>query len=51
MTDIKLDIALWDYDRTRALANGTVKIPGANATFYSAPIVTQIFEGMIRDLA
>ncbi len=47
MADMKLDIALWDYDRTRALANGTVKIPGANATFNSAPIVTEIFEGMI----
>ncbi len=47
MADMKLEIAFWDYDRTRALANGTVKIPGANATFHSAPIVTQIFEGMI----
>ncbi len=36
MADLKLDIALWDYDRTRALANGTVKIPGANATFHDA---------------
>jgi len=26
MTDLKLDIAFWDYDRTQALADGTVKI-------------------------
>jgi hypothetical protein len=48
MADIKLDIAFWDYDRTRALVNGTVKIPGVDATFHSAPIVTQIFEGVVR---
>ena len=48
MPDLKLDIAFWDYDRTRALANGTVKIPGVEAQFHSAPIVTQIFEGVVR---
>lgn len=48
MTDVKLDVAFWDYDRTRALANGTVKIPNANATFHTAPIVTQIFEGVVN---
>ncbi len=46
MADIKLDVAFWDYDRTRALANGTVKIPNADAAFHTAPIVTQIFEGV-----
>jgi hypothetical protein len=48
MTDLKLDIAFWDYDRTRALASGEVKIPGVDPTFHSAPIVTQIFEGVVR---
>lgn len=48
MADLKLDIAFWNYDRTRALANGAVKIPNVNATFHSAPIVTEIFAGMIR---
>jgi len=47
MADLKLDIAFWDYDRTRALANGTVNITDVDATFHSAPIVTEIFEGMI----
>ncbi len=48
MADLKLDIAFWNYDRTRALADGKVKIKGADATFHSAPIVTEIFEGVVR---
>ena len=47
MADLKLDIAFWNYDRTRALAEGTTKIRGFAATYHTAPIVTQIFEGMI----
>ncbi len=49
MANTKLDIAFWDYDRTRALAEGKVKIAGVDGTFHSAPIVTQIFEGMIGE--
>ena len=49
MPDTKLNIAFWDYDRTRPLTDGTVKIPGVDATFHSAPIVTEIFRGMIAD--
>lgn len=48
MSDLKLDIAFSDYDRTRALVDGTVSIPGVDATYHSAPIVTQIFEGVVR---
>src|SRR5271156_3027819 len=48
MANLALDIAFWDYDRTRALANGKVKIPGGEASFHSAPIVTEIFEGVVR---
>ena len=47
MADLKLDIAFWNYDRTRALADRTTKIPGIAATYHTAPIVTQIFEGVI----
>ena len=47
MADLKLDIAFWNYDRTRALNDGTVAIAGVEATYHTAPIVTQIFEGMI----
>lgn len=48
MDNPKIDVAFWDYDRTRALANGTVKIAGTDATFHSAPIVPVIFEGMVH---
>jgi hypothetical protein len=48
MSDLKLKLAFWDYDRTRALANGAVKIDGVDATFQSAHIVSEIFERMIR---
>ena len=48
MTDRKLDIAVWDYDRTKLLADGTVRIDGVEATFHSARIVTEIFEAMVR---
>lgn len=44
----KLDIAFWDYDRTRLLADGTVKIEGVDASFHSARIVPEIFEAMVR---
>ncbi len=49
MANTKLDIAFWNYDRTRALADGTVTIDGADSTFHSAPIVTQIFQGMVAE--
>jgi hypothetical protein len=39
-----LDIAFWNYDRTRLLADGAVKIDGVEATFHSARIVPEIFE-------
>ena len=48
MRDLKLDIAFWDYDRTRALRDGAVKIKGVEPAFHSARIVTEIFEAMIR---
>lgn len=47
MQNPKLNLAFWNYDRTRALANGRVKILGAEVNCHSAPIVTQIFEGLI----
>ncbi len=48
MTPRKLDIAFWNYDRTRLLADGTVKIDGVDAAFHSARIVPEIFEAMIQ---
>lgn len=51
MTGRKLDIAFWHYDRTKLLADGTVKISGADASFHGARIVPEIFEAMIRKRA
>ena len=48
MPQLKLDIAFWDYDRTRALTDQTILIPGVEAIFHTAPIVTQIFEGAVQ---
>ena len=46
-----LDIAFWDYDRTRALVDGSVEIDAADARFHGGRIVTEIFEKMVRDRA
>ncbi len=51
MGNLKLDIAFWNYDRTRALADGSVRIDGVDASFHSARIVPEIFEQMIRQRA
>jgi hypothetical protein len=51
MSDRKLDIAFWNYDRTRALMDTSVKIHGIDAHFHTARIVPQIFEAMIRQRA
>ena len=51
MSNPKLQIAFGEYDRTRILADGTVKIDGVDASFHSNRIVTEIFAGMIRDRA
>ena len=51
MPERKLDIAFWNYDRTRPLADGTIKIEGVDATFHSARIVPEIFKAMIKDRA
>ncbi len=47
----KLDIAFWNYDRTKLLADGTVKIDGVDASFHGARIVPEIFEAMVRQRA
>ena len=51
MTDVKLDIAFWNYDRTRPLSDGTVGIDGVDARFHTARIVPEIFGSMIKDRA
>ena len=48
MSNPKLQIASGEYDRTRVLADGTVKISGVDAEFHSHRIITEVFAGMIR---
>jgi hypothetical protein len=45
MSDPKLKIAFGEYDRTRVLADGTVKIEGVDASFHTNPIVTEFLPG------
>ena len=51
MADMKLDIAFWNYDRTRALMDGSIKIDGVEARYHTARIVPEIFAGMIQQRA
>ncbi|GLU34307.1 hypothetical protein WKR88_09720 [Trinickia caryophylli] len=44
----KLNVAFWNYDVTRLLTEGTVRIEGVEASFHSVRIVPEIFEAMIR---
>lgn len=45
---IELKIAYWNYDRTRALLDGSVTIPGVEMIPASDTIVSDIFERMVR---
>ena len=49
MKNIRLDIAFWNYDRTRALSDGKVRIPGVDAKYHSGSNVTEIFRGMVAE--
>ena len=51
MADLKLTLACWNYDRTRALMDGSVKPDGIALQFESARQVGQIMERMVRDRA
>jgi hypothetical protein len=45
---LKLNFAYWNYDRTRALTDGSVRIDGVDMTYRSDVIVSDIFERMVR---
>ncbi|HXM07658.1 MAG TPA: hypothetical protein VN936_09335, partial [Candidatus Acidoferrum sp.] len=45
---LKLNFAYWNYDRTRALTDGSVRIEGVELNYRSDVIVSDIFERMIR---
>jgi hypothetical protein len=48
MTDLQLRVGFHEYDRMRALFDGTVKFEGIETSFESTAIVSDVFEGMIR---
>src|SRR3984885_7823956 len=48
MSNVKLNFAYWNYDRTRALTDGSVKIGGVDLSYASDAIVSDIFERMVR---
>lgn len=41
-------IGVYQYEHTAALFDGTVPIAGVNATFHTAPLVSDIFRGMVE---
>lgn len=49
MSNLALTVGCYEYDRVRALFEGTVKFDGCDARFESALIVSEIFERMIRE--
>jgi hypothetical protein len=51
MSNLKLNVAFGEYDRTRPLVDGTVEIEGVDASFHTNRIVTEVFAGLIRDRA
>ncbi|MBV9529072.1 hypothetical protein [Sphingomonas sp.] len=51
MNQQTLNIAFWNYDRTKPLADGQVEIDGVEPRFHTGRIVTEIFEQMIRGRA
>ena len=42
MAGKQLEIAFWNYDRTRALMDGRVKIEGVVAQFHTARIIPEL---------
>jgi 4,5-dihydroxyphthalate decarboxylase len=47
MADLRLTLACWDYDRTRALADGSVKPEGIELTYLPLPVEETFFR-MLR---
>ena len=47
MNRLPITLACWDYDRTRALADGTVAAEGIDLTYLSLPVEETFFR-MLR---
>src|SRR5436189_4345396 len=46
MTKLRLSFACWDYDRTRALADGTVRADGIELNYLTLPVEETFFRMM-----
>jgi len=51
MSNLKLEVGFGDYDRTRVMVDGRVKIDGVDANYHTCRIVTEVFEAMVRERA
>ena len=49
MANLKITLACWDYDRTRALFDGRVRPEGVDVELWSTYNVGEIMERMVRD--
>ena len=47
MSNIRLTLACWNYDRTRALADGSVRPDGIDLTYLNLPVEETFFR-MLR---
>ena len=48
MNDRAMTVGCYEYDTTRALFDGTVAFDGIDATFASEPVISDIFDRMVR---
>ena len=51
MSGSKLEIGFGEYDRTKVMVDGTVKIESIDVRYHTYRIVTEVFEAMVRDRA
>ncbi len=51
MANVKLKVGFGNYDRHRALVDGSVKIAGVDAQFETHQIITEVFECLVRQRA
>ena len=49
MANLPLTLGCWNYDRTRALADGSIRADGIDLTWRSAQQVGEIMARMVRD--
>ncbi|MCK9509237.1 MAG: ABC transporter substrate-binding protein, partial [Pigmentiphaga sp.] len=48
MSKLKINLACWDYDRTRALMDGRVQIDGVDLNYFNLPVEETFFR-MLRN--